>query len=135
MSDYQKPPALDGELVKEFVGNSHGDLARVQELLAQEPALLNASWDWGGGDWENGLEAAAHMGRRDIALYLLEQGARMNIYVAAMLGELDIVKAIATVEPAVFTKLGVHGIPLLQHAVAGGDHAKAVVEYLQAQQV
>lgn len=48
----------------------------VQELLAQEPALINNAWDWGGGDWETGLGAAAHMGRHDIANYLLKNGAR-----------------------------------------------------------
>ncbi len=42
-------------MVQEFVGNAHGDLNRVQELLQQEPALVNACWDWGGGDWETGL--------------------------------------------------------------------------------
>jgi hypothetical protein len=30
-------PALEASLVQEFVGNAHGDLNRVKELLAQEP--------------------------------------------------------------------------------------------------
>ena len=29
-------PALESKLVQEFVGNAHGDLNRVKELLAQE---------------------------------------------------------------------------------------------------
>ena len=33
------------------------------------------------------------MGRRDIALLLLENGARMDIFSAAMLGHLEIVRA------------------------------------------
>ena len=68
--------AINPELVQQFVGNAHGDLDRVRELLEEEPGLLHAAWDWGGGDWETALGAAAHMGRKDIALYLLEQGAR-----------------------------------------------------------
>src|SRR5262249_54058606 len=44
--------ALDPEKVKAFVANAHGDLDAVRELLAEEPALVNAAWDWGGGDWE-----------------------------------------------------------------------------------
>lgn len=42
-------PALDLNLVQEFVSVAHGDLNRVKELLAQESALVNATWDWGGG--------------------------------------------------------------------------------------
>jgi len=38
-------PALEASLVQRFVGNAHGDLDRVKELLAQEPALINACWD------------------------------------------------------------------------------------------
>ena len=85
----ERPPAIEPELVQAFVANAHGDLERVQELLAREPMLVNAAWDWGGGDWETGLGAAAHMGRRDIALYLLEKGARMDIFAAAMLGHVE----------------------------------------------
>lgn len=64
-----KKPALQPEMVHEFVNEAHGNLGRVRELLEQEPALLNAAWDWGGGDWETGLGAAAHMGKKDIALH------------------------------------------------------------------
>jgi hypothetical protein len=39
------------------------------------------------------------MGRKDIAQYLLESGARMNVFCAAMLGELDLVKALLTAHP------------------------------------
>ena len=124
------PPPLDPDLVREFVGNAHGNLARVEELLTQEPRLLNASWDWGGGDFENGLEAAAHMGRRDIAELLLARGARLNLVTAAMLGELAVVQAIIAAQPAALHSTGAHGIPLLVHAQAGGDAAQAVVDYL-----
>jgi len=72
-----KPAALETTLVQDFVRSAHADLDHVKELLAQEPALINSTWDWGGGDWETGLGGAAHMGRRDIALYLLENGARL----------------------------------------------------------
>ena len=48
----QEKQALKPEMVQEFVAKAHGDLNRVQVLLAQEPALANAAWDWGGGDWE-----------------------------------------------------------------------------------
>jgi len=127
-----KPAALETALVQEFIGNSHGDLERVKELLAQEPALINASWDWGGGDWETGLGAAAHMGRKDIATCLLENGARLDLFAAAMLGKLDIVKAALETYPDAINTPGPHGIPLIAHAKAGGEEARDVVEYLES---
>jgi len=125
-------PALEAKLVQEFVGKAHGDLDRVKELLAQEPGLINATWDWGGGDFETALGAASHMGRRDIAEFLLGHGARLDIFAAAMLGKLDIVKAALAAFPDAIKTPGPHGIPLIAHAQAGGDEAKAVLEYLQS---
>ena len=132
MSD-ERPPALDPDLVQSFVANAHGDLDVVRKLLEQEPQLLNAAWDWGGGDWETGLGAASHMGRRDIALFLLERGARMDIFAAAMLGETDVVRAMLSAHPELRGAPGPHGIPLLAHAQAGGEDARAVVELLEAE--
>lgn len=125
-------PALEASLVQEFVGNAHGDLNRVQELLAQQPALINATWDWGGGDFETALGAASHMGRRDIAEFLLTNGARLDIFAATMLGKLEIVKATLIAFPDAIHTPGPHGIPLLAHATAGGDEASEVLAYLQS---
>jgi hypothetical protein len=125
-------PSLEATLVQDFVGNAHGNLERVKELLAQEPALINATWDWGGGDWETGLGAAAHMGRSDIANYLLEHGARLDLFAAAMLGKLEIVKATLSAYPEALHVPGPHGIPLIAHAQAGGEQAVEVLEYLKS---
>lgn len=127
-----KPAALEITLVQEFVSESHGNLDRVKELLVQEPGLINAAWDWGGGDWETGLGAAAHMGRKDIANTLLENGARLDLFAAAMLGKLDIVKATLESYPDAINIPGPHGIPLLAHARAGGEEAQVVVAYLES---
>lgn len=56
----EKPPPI---VVEEFVLRSHGDLGFVTETVEREPQIVNAAWDWGGGDWETGLGAAAHVGR------------------------------------------------------------------------
>ena len=128
----EKIPALETMIVEEFVIKAHGDLERVKEMLAQEPGLINATWDWGGGDFETALGAAGHMGRKDIANYLLEHGARLDIFVAAMLGKLEIVKAALSAYPKAKDIPGPHGIPLIAHAEAGGDDAKAVVEFLKS---
>ena len=128
----QKAEPLDKELVKEFVIKGHGDLPRVIELLGKEPGLLNASWDWGGGDFETAIEGAGHMGNKEIANYLLQQGARMNIFCAAMLGRLDVVKSTLTSYPDLKFSKGPHGLQLLHHAKKGGDESLAVLEYLQS---
>src|SRR5437867_6770010 len=95
----EKPPPLNPDLVKEFVIAGHGNLEKVKQMLEQEPGLLNACWDWGGGDFETAIEGAGHTGSKDCANYLLDKGARMNIFCAAMLGRLDIVKGFLTAFP------------------------------------
>jgi hypothetical protein len=127
-----RPPALAGPMVQEFVRKAHADLPGTKALLAEQPALLNATWDWGGGDFEMGIGGAGHMGNREIAEFLIDQGARLDVFVAAMLGKLDIVRAMLTAWPGLLRSKGPHGIPLLRHARAGGEPAKAVVEYLQS---
>jgi hypothetical protein len=127
-----KPPAIGADTVKEFVIAGHRDLDRVKEMLGNERGLLNASWDWGGGDFEMAIGGAGHMGRPDIARYLIGEGCRMDIFVAAMLGELEVVKSILAKFPNVASSHGPHGIPLKAHAKAGGEDAKRVLEYLQS---
>lgn len=126
----ERPP-IDSQLVCEFVGHAHSDLDRIKAMLAEQPALVNAAWDWGAGDWETGLGAAAHMGRRDIAQFLLAHGARMDIFSAAMLGHLAVVQAILVVNPEARNSLGPHGIPLMKHAEAGGEMAAPVADFLK----
>jgi hypothetical protein len=131
-SEMETPPALEPMLARDFVANAHGDLERVKTLLAEQPKLVNAAWDWGGGDWETGLGAAAHVGRRDIVVYLLEQGARLDIFAAAMLGKLEIVRATLEAFPDALHVPGPHGIPLIAHARAGGEPSADVLAYLES---
>jgi len=124
-------PTQPPELAQEFVGVCHRDIERVRELLARWPTLAEAAWDWGFGDWETALGAAAHTGRREIAELLLSHGARPTIFSAAMLGQLEVVKAFVAASPGIQRTPGPHGIPLLAHAEAGGEAAAAVVRYLE----
>jgi hypothetical protein len=129
----ERPPALAPTLVEEFVRKAHGDLSATRTLLAETPGLLNATWDWGGGDFEMGIGGAGHMGNREIAEFLISQGGRMDIFVAAMLGKLDIVKAMLAAYPGLLTSKGPHGIPLVTHAKKGGAPAEPVVAFLESQ--
>lgn len=128
----QTPTPVKPELVKEFVGKAHGDLERVKELLSLDPGLLNAAWDWGGGDFETALNAAGHVGRKDIAEFLLSKGARMDIFCLAMLGELEMVKSLITSYPSLKESKGPHKLGLIHHAQQGGDNALPVLEYLKS---
>ena len=65
-------------------------------------------------------------------MWLLENGARMDIFAAAMLGHLNIVKEILNVYPDVIHSKGPHGIPLIRHAQIGGECALPVYEYLKS---
>jgi hypothetical protein len=110
---------------------SHGNVARVKELVGRSPALARAAIDWGYGDWEDALGAASHVGNREIAEFLIANGARPTIFSAAMLGQLDAVKAFIAAMPGCETIHGPHSITLLRHATAGGAAAAPVVEYLK----
>lgn len=124
-AELPRAPRQDLDLVQAFVRAGHSDLAKVKELVAQDPKLVLASWDWGKGDWETALGGAAHLGNRDIALYLLEQGARLDSFAAAMLGQRDVITAMVTANPSVATTKGPHGFTLLYHAAISGDIAIA----------
>lgn len=127
----RKPP-LDAEAVKAFVIAAHGNLEKTKEMYEKQPALLNATWDWGGGDFETALGGAAHTGSRAIALFLLEKGARLDLFAATMLGQLDVVKAAVAANPGVVKSPGPHGIPLIDHAKMGKKDAEAVLKYLES---
>jgi hypothetical protein len=123
-------PQQDPAVVREAVITSHGNVARIRELVERQPAMARASIDWGFGDWETCIDAASHVGNKPIADLLLNNGARPTIFSAAMMGQLDAVKAFIAARPGIQRTLGPHGITLLSHAKAGGPDAAAVVQYL-----
>lgn len=124
-------PRQDLKVVAEVVGASHFDEKRVRELVKGYPELVNAWWDWGYGDWESPLGAASHVGDRGIAEFLLESGARIDIFAAAMLGQTKVVQSFVEARPGTQKLLGPHNITLLSHAEAGGKQAAETVEYLK----
>jgi hypothetical protein len=125
-------PSHHPALAKEMVAVSHGNIARVRELLEQHRELAKASWDWGYGDWETALGAASHVGNRPIAELLLEHGAAPTHFSAAMLGQLDVMKAFFAATPGLQRMRGPHGLTLMVHAKNGGPQAAAVVALLES---
>lgn len=138
--DYQAPDfkpswkteQLNREMVADFVIYAHSSLDMVKSLLDKEPGLLNASMDWGNGDWENALGGASHMGKHDVVEFLLEKGARIDIFCAAMMGRLDAVKSFLELQPNLIDAKGPHGFSLHFHGQVGQKRSEKVLEYLQS---
>ena len=114
------------ETIDQFVIFCHGNMAGVQEMLAADPTLINSRSTLD----ETPLGAAAHVGNRPMAEYLLGQGAELELPAAAMLGLEDEVRARVEADPALANAPGAHGIPILFHAAIGGNFemAKYLVE-------
>jgi uncharacterized protein len=120
--------SIDQDQIKAFVLAGHNNLEVVKTMLAEQPELLEAGFVWGqlpdgSPDNETALQAAAHMGKRDIALFLLAQGATLEITSAAMLGDVAAVEVFLAADAALIRAKGAHGITLLIHAVMSEDSA------------
>ena len=139
---FYRYPSMNDEMVSGIVGASHGNFDKVKELVSARPELAGASWDWGFGDWETALGAASHVGRRDIAEFLIANGARPDIFTYTMMGMLKSVQEIIETVPGIQSHNGPHGITLLQHAknrlankeITSSDAANVnkVVAYLES---
>ena len=127
-----KKPQVNRQQAQDFIIYAHSDLEMVKKLLDKEPGLLNASIDWGGGDFETALGGASHMGRKDIVGFLLERGARPDLFCATMLGQLETVKAFLALQPKLIDAKGPHGFSLHFHAQVGGEDSARVLDYLQS---
>jgi len=127
-----RKPQINRQMAQDFVIYAHSDIDLVKKMLDKEPGLINATIDWGGGDWESALSGASHMGDRAIVMLLLERGARPDIFCAAMLGQVEFVKAMLTLQPKLIDAKGPHGFSLHFHAQVGGDASKPVLDYLQS---
>ena len=108
---------LDNETIKEFVIAGHGNFEKVKTMLLENPELLNTAFEWTNGDFETALQAASHVGNDLIARFLLEQGAKLEITTAAMLGDVAGVDNFLVSDPNLIQAKGAHGISLLTHAV------------------
>jgi len=97
------------EEINQCVLQAHGNLDEVRRRVEGDPDLIsgNAEWD------ETPLQAASHMGRQDIAEYLLSQGAELDFFAASMLGRTGDVDRYLDQDPTLPRQAGVHGIPSL----------------------
>ncbi len=107
-----KPPVID-----ELVGNAHGNLARVEELLEANPELLNQKASWN----ETPIEAATQMGNRPIIDFLIGRGAPVDFFTALVLGR----TAEVDKHPELVNARGIHDLPALYFAAIGSQVTSA----------
>lgn len=125
------PPPYAADLVKDFVVAGHKDLAKVQAMVTEHPNLVHCKYDWGNGDFEEAIEGAGHMGNREIARYLIDEGSRVTLFVLAMLGRTDLVKPVLEAYPRLVFANGPHGFTLLHHAKLAAQEGEELYAYLQ----
>ena len=111
----------DAETIKAFVIAGHGNLEQVKTLLEADPNLRDQKHQWRENDFESAIQAASHVGNREIALYLLEQGAALELPTVAMLGDEVAVQQMLERDPGLIETRGAHNIPLLPHAALSGN--------------
>jgi ankyrin repeat protein len=119
---------ISPEMIEQFVIAAHGNEDLVREMHAQQPYLVNVTWDKFN---ETPLQAASHMGNRSIARYLISQGAHADITTHAMLGDAEQVARCLEADPEQVHATGAHGISLMYHAALSGkpEIAQMLVEH------
>jgi len=115
----QDEPLFTSEEIKEFVFAAHRDFDEVKRIFTEKPLILNCTNQSKQGDFETAMGGASHMGRKDIADFLVEQGARLDIFSHTFLGHVDLVKTMIKAYPQYLHAYGPHGFTLLHHAHAG----------------
>jgi ankyrin repeat protein len=125
MSETKMP---DPDLVARFVGNAHGNLDVVKQMLSEHPELLNAVWQ---AVNETAIQAATQTGQREIAEFLIARGAPVDICTAAMLGDVRRVDSMLAQDSALAHARGSHDYPVLYHAALSGnpDVAELLKQY------
>ena len=125
---FEPPPGSSRR--QEMVGVSHGNLARVRELVEREPALARAAIDWGFGDWERPWGGRAH---RPAGNCRAAAGERRPAHAlpAAMLGQLDVVRAFIQARPGTQRIDGPDGIRCWRTPAPAARTPSAVVADLE----
>ena len=103
--------------INEFVIASHFELEKIKRMHAQCSDLLltRSTWD------EMGVEAAAHMGREDLAGFFIDKGSPVSMSTACMLGMTDEVKKLLAGDPKRVHERGAHDFPVLWYTAFGKE--------------
>ncbi|HEY6114738.1 MAG TPA: ankyrin repeat domain-containing protein [Candidatus Dormibacteraeota bacterium] len=110
-------------IADELVGNAHGNLARVRELLEANPELVDANASWN----ETPIQAATQMGNRPIMDYLIGRGAPVDFFTSLVLGQAAEIER----HPELVNGRGIHDLPALYFAAIGG-HLETAGKLIEA---
>ncbi|MCB1220781.1 MAG: hypothetical protein H7A35_05075 [Planctomycetales bacterium] len=106
------------ELIRSFVLPCHFGLDQAREVLKQDSRLVNARYF----DFDEApIEAASHMGRTDIAKFLLGNGAPYTVHCSVMMGHLEAARSFFDADAAQAVRPGAHTIPMMFHAAISGS--------------
>ncbi|WP_282160814.1 hypothetical protein [Ulvibacterium marinum] len=120
---------FDQQEISEFVSAAHKSLEDTQKIIEAKPLLLNCTSQLAKGDFETAIGGASHMGRKDIADFLVSKGARLDIFNYTFLGYDDFVRKLIMDHPHLLNAPGPHGFSLLHHAEVG--ERKELAAWLQ----
>jgi ankyrin repeat protein len=67
-----------------------------------------------------------------MALFLIDRGARIDVFAATMLGELNLLKMSIETFPGAIQVRGAHGIPLLSHVDVNARHNNGMTALMMA---
>lgn len=126
---YSRPEVdVPQSVIDEFGEVSHFDLDRVKTLVAEYPHVVhgNASWN------ELGVEAGAHMGRRDMTDFLLEKGAPISLPTTLMIRDATLARRLLEADPTRIRERGPHDFALMWYPGIGGasiEMAELLIEF------
>jgi len=103
--------------INEFVIAAHFDFDKVKRLHTQCSDLLltRSTWD------EIAVEAAAHMGREDMAEFFIGKGSPVSLSTACMLGLADEARKLLAEDPHRVHERGAHDFPALWYTAFGKE--------------
>jgi ankyrin repeat protein len=105
------------DLIGPCHGSVPGDYDRVTALFDAHPVLPAALNSLDPARIEETPQgAAAHLFCREILLYMLDQGVRLDLFMACALGQAETAGTFLRKEPAQANARGAHGIHVLNHA-------------------
>jgi ankyrin repeat protein len=115
---FERPeqPAYPWPVINEYVAVSHGNLARMKELLDLYPKVLHANASWN----ELAVEAGAHVGAKDCVHFMLDHGAPAALPTAAMMGMTAHVRRLLDEDPGRIWECGAHNMPPMWFPAIGG---------------
>lgn len=110
--DFQNVPLY---LRRRFVGKAHRDLSYIKKTVASDPRMVHSVATTS----EVCVEACAHIGRKKIVEYLVENGAPYSLPTAVMLNDFSTVKKLLYEDPNRIHERGAHDFGLLWYPIIG----------------